>query len=73
MCSETLKSRVPSIMICMKNLRLSSRLRAKVMPQGPPGSARAQPGPVKPANNLSVFVNTYSLHVSCKVYVVVIT
>ena len=30
-CSETVKSRVPSIiMICMKNLRFSSRLRAKV-------------------------------------------
>ena len=30
-------------MICMKNLRFSSRLRAKVRCQGPPGSARAQP------------------------------
>ena len=31
-------------MICMKNLRFSSRLRAKVIRrQGPPGSARAQP------------------------------
>ena len=69
MCSETLKSRVPSIMICMKNLRLSSRLRAKVMPQGPPGSARAQPGPVKPANNLSVLILSthivYMYHVKC--------
>ena len=32
-------------MICMKNLRFSSRLRAKVRRQGPPGSARAQPCP----------------------------
>ena len=30
-------------MICMKNLRFSSRPRAKVRRQGPPGSARAQP------------------------------
>ena len=30
-------------MICMKNLRFSSRPRAKVRCQGPPGSARAQP------------------------------
>ena len=30
-------------MICMKNVRFSSRPRAKVRCQGPPGSARAQP------------------------------
>ena len=30
-------------MICLKNLRFSSRPRAKVRRQGPPGSARAQP------------------------------
>ena len=30
-------------MICMKNLRFSSRPRAKVRRQGPLGSARAQP------------------------------
>ena len=30
-------------MICMKNLRFSSCLRANVRCQGPPGSARAQP------------------------------
>ena len=30
-------------MICMKNLRFSSRPRAKFRRQGPPGSARAQP------------------------------
>ena len=30
-------------MICMKNLSFSSRPRAKVRCQGPPGSARAQP------------------------------
>ena len=30
-------------MICMKNLRFSSRPRAKVRCQGPPGFARAQP------------------------------
>ena len=30
-------------MICMKNLRFSSRPRAKVGRHGPPGSARAQP------------------------------
>ena len=42
-CSEPVKSRVPSIMICMKNLRFSSRPRAKVRRQEPPGSARAQP------------------------------
>ena len=30
-------------MICMKNLRFSSRPRSKVRRQGPPGSARAQP------------------------------
>ena len=30
-------------MICMKNLWFSSRPRAKVRRQGPPGSARAQP------------------------------
>ena len=30
-------------MICMKKLRFSSRPRAKVRHQGPPGSARAQP------------------------------
>ena len=30
-------------MICMKTLRFSSRPRAKVRRQGPPGSARAQP------------------------------
>ena len=30
-------------MICTKNLRFSSRLRAKVWRQGTPGSARAQP------------------------------
>ena len=30
-------------MICMKNLRFSSRPRIKVRRQGPPGSARAQP------------------------------
>ena len=30
-------------MICMKNLRFSSRPGAKVRRQGPPGSARAQP------------------------------
>ena len=41
-CSEPVKSRVPSIMICMKNLRFSSRPRAKVRRQEPPGSARAQ-------------------------------
>ena len=33
--------------ICMKNLRFSSRPRAKVRRQGPPGSARAQPWPDK--------------------------
>ena len=32
-------------MICMKNQRFSSRPRAKVRRQGPPGSARAQPCP----------------------------
>ena len=31
-------------MISMKNLRFSSRRRVKVRRQGPPGSARAQPG-----------------------------
>ena len=30
-------------MICMKIVRFSSRLRAKVRCQGPPGSARGQP------------------------------
>ena len=30
-------------MICMKNLRFSSRLRAKGKRHGPPGSVRAQP------------------------------
>ena len=30
-------------MSCMKKLRFSSRPRAKVRHQGPPGSARAQP------------------------------
>ena len=30
-------------MICMKNLRFSSRPGAKVRRQGPPGSARVQP------------------------------
>ena len=30
-------------MICMKNLRFSSRLRAKGKHHGPPGSVRAQP------------------------------
>ena len=30
-------------MTCMKNLRFSSRPRAKIRCQGPPGSARAQP------------------------------
>ena len=30
-------------MICMKSLRFSSRPKAKVRCQGPPGSARAQP------------------------------
>ena len=30
-------------MICMKEVRFSSRLSAKVRCQGPPGSARAQP------------------------------
>ena len=30
-------------MICMKKVRFSSRLRAKVRCQEPPGSARAQP------------------------------
>ena len=30
-------------MICMKKVRFSSRPRAKVRRQGPPGSARAQP------------------------------
>ena len=30
-------------MICMKNMRFSSRPRARVRRQGPPGSARAQP------------------------------
>ena len=30
-------------MICMKNLRFSSRPRSKVRRQGSPGSARAQP------------------------------
>ena len=30
-------------MICMKNLRFSSRPREKVRREGPPGSARAQP------------------------------
>ena len=30
-------------MICMKEVRFSSRLSAKVRYQGPPGSARAQP------------------------------
>ena len=30
-------------MICMKKLRFSRHLRAKVGPQGPPVSARAQP------------------------------
>ena len=30
-------------MNCMKNMRFSSRPRAKVRRQGPPGSARAQP------------------------------
>ena len=42
-CSETVKSRVPSIWFVWKNLRFSSRPRAKVRCQGPPGSARAQP------------------------------
>ena len=30
-------------MICMKNIRFSSRLRAKRKRHGPPGSVRAQP------------------------------
>ena len=42
-CSETVKSRVPSIWLVWKNLRFSSRPRAKVRRQGPPGSASAQP------------------------------
>ena len=41
-CSEPVKSRVPSIMICKKKLRVSSHPRAKVRRQGPPGPARAQ-------------------------------
>ena len=34
---------MPSIMICMKDLRFSSYPRAKVRHQRPPASARAQP------------------------------
>ena len=42
-CSEPVKSRVPSIMICKIKLRFSSHPRAKVRHQVPPGFARAQP------------------------------
>ena len=42
-CSEPVKSRVPSIMICKIKLRFFSHPRAKVRRQGPPGCARAQP------------------------------
>ena len=45
-------------MICMKNLRFSSRLRAKVIRrQGPLGSARAQPW------TLHVMMEIYQLRV----------
>ena len=43
-------------MICMKNLWFSSRPRAKVGRQGPPGSARAQPCPVVPCPCASVIL-----------------
>ena len=39
-------------MICIKSLRFSSRLRAKVRPQGPLSSARAQPWALRNDGNL---------------------
>ena len=44
-------------MICMKNLRFSSRPRSKVRRQGPLGSARAQPWA------LHVMMEIYQLHI----------
>ena len=42
-------------MICMKNLIFPRRPRAKVMRQGPPGSARAQPWILfKPSLNVDI-------------------
>ena len=40
-------------MICMKNLRFSSRPRAKVRCHRPPGTARAQPWVVSPQKQLT--------------------
>ena len=42
-CSETAKSRVPSIWFVWKKIRFSNRPRAKVRCQGPLGSARTLP------------------------------
>ena len=41
-------------MICMKTLRFSSRLKAKVRRRGPPGSDRAQP-----SSSIKIIVPTF--------------
>ena len=43
-------------MICMKNLRFSSRPRIKVRRHGPPGSAKAQPCFYKKGSELGLIL-----------------